>query len=145
MGRSRPSCWARTSQQLEDNLGVLETTLSTDQLARLDARSAIELGFPHDLLTAPMNQLAVSGGVKVSRHRYSVDCRYAGKTVSLRTYADRVVIMAEGKIVGEHVRSFLTAMGSAIAWSAAASSTLRSVRAAWLKRQSVPRPTRCSG
>src|ERR1700737_1598049 len=49
---------ARTSQQLEDNLGVLETTLSTDQLARLDARSAIELGFPHDLLAAPMNQLA---------------------------------------------------------------------------------------
>jgi hypothetical protein len=78
---------ARTSQQFEDNLGVLETTLSTDQLARLDARSAIELGFPHDLLTAPMNQLAVSGGVKVSRHRYSVDCRYAGKTVSLRTCA----------------------------------------------------------
>ena len=42
--------------------------------------------------------------VHVDRNRYSVDCRYAGKTVSLRTYADRVVIMAEGKIVGEHVR-----------------------------------------
>jgi len=41
--------------------------LSTDQLARLNARSAIEAGFPHDLLAAPMNQLAVSGGVKVSR------------------------------------------------------------------------------
>ena len=58
---------ARTSQQLEDNLGVLETTLSTDQLARLDARSAIEPGFPHALLAAPMNQFGVSGGVKVSR------------------------------------------------------------------------------
>jgi len=58
---------ARGSQQLKDNLGVLETTLSTDQLARLNARSAIEAGFPHDLLAAPMNQLAVSGGVKVSR------------------------------------------------------------------------------
>jgi hypothetical protein len=66
--------------------------------------------------------------VHVDRNRYSVDCRYAGKTVSLRTYADRVVIMAEGKIVGEHVRGFLTAMASAIAWSAAASSALRSVR-----------------
>jgi hypothetical protein len=44
--------------------------------------------------------------VHVDRNRYSVDCRYAGKTVSLRTYADRVVTMAEGKIVGEHVRSF---------------------------------------
>jgi transposase len=44
--------------------------------------------------------------VHVDRNRYSVDCRYAGKTVSLRTYADRIVAMAEGKIVGEHVRSF---------------------------------------
>jgi transposase len=44
--------------------------------------------------------------VHVDRNRYSVDCRYAGKTVSLRTYADRIVTMAEGKIVGEHVRSF---------------------------------------
>jgi len=44
--------------------------------------------------------------VHADRNRYSVDCRYAGKTVSLRTYADRIVTMAEGKIVGEHVRSF---------------------------------------
>ena len=44
--------------------------------------------------------------VHADRNRYSVDCRYAGKTVSLRTYADRIVAMADGKIVGEHVRSF---------------------------------------
>jgi transposase len=44
--------------------------------------------------------------VHADRNRYSVDCQYAGKTVSLRTYADRIVTMAEGKIVGEHVRSF---------------------------------------
>jgi transposase len=44
--------------------------------------------------------------VHVDRNRYSVDCRYAGKTVSLRTYAERIVAMAEGKLVGEHVRSF---------------------------------------
>jgi hypothetical protein len=44
--------------------------------------------------------------VHVDRNRYSVDCCYAGKTVSLRTYAERIVAMADGKIVGEHVRSF---------------------------------------
>lgn len=44
--------------------------------------------------------------VHVDRNRYSVDCGYAGKTVSLRTYAERIVAMAGGKIVGEHVRSF---------------------------------------
>ncbi len=31
---------------------------------------------------------------------------YAGKSVSLRTYAERIVTVADGKIVGEHVRSF---------------------------------------
>ena len=51
-------------------------------------------------------RVSSSSLVHVDRNRYSVDCRYAGKTVSLRTYADRVVTMAEGKIVGEHVRSF---------------------------------------
>lgn len=44
--------------------------------------------------------------VHVDRNRYSVDCRYAGKTVSLRTYAERIVAVAGGNIVGEHVRSF---------------------------------------
>ena len=44
--------------------------------------------------------------VHVDRNRYSVDCRYAGKTVSLRTYAERIVAVAAGQIVGEHVRSF---------------------------------------
>ncbi len=44
--------------------------------------------------------------VHVDRNRYSVDCHYAGKTVSLRVYAERIVTVADGKIVGEHVRSF---------------------------------------
>jgi transposase len=44
--------------------------------------------------------------VHADRNRYSVECRYAGKTVSLRTYADRIVSVADGKIVGEHVRRF---------------------------------------
>ena len=34
--------------------------------------------------------------VHVDRNRYSVDCRYAGKTVSLRTYAERIVAVAAG-------------------------------------------------
>ena len=44
--------------------------------------------------------------VHVDRNRYSVDCHYAGKTVSLRVYAERIVMVADGKIVGEHGRSF---------------------------------------
>ena len=44
--------------------------------------------------------------VHYDRNRYSVQCQYAGKTVSVRAYADRIVMVAEGKIAGEHARSF---------------------------------------
>jgi transposase len=51
-------------------------------------------------------RVSSSALVHVDRNRYSVDCRHAGKTVSLRTYADRIVAVGAGSIVGEHVRSF---------------------------------------
>jgi len=44
--------------------------------------------------------------VHYDRNRYSVDCRWANKTVSVRAYADRIVIVADGQRVGEHPRSF---------------------------------------
>ena len=46
-----PIVGARNVLQLKDNLGCLCVQLSADQLARLDALSKIELGFPHDYLT----------------------------------------------------------------------------------------------
>ncbi len=45
-----PILGARTVVQIEDNLGCLDFTLSAEQLARLDASSPVELGFPHDFL-----------------------------------------------------------------------------------------------
>jgi transposase len=44
--------------------------------------------------------------VQYDRNRYSVDCRYAHQTVSLRAYATRIVLVADNQIVGEHVRHF---------------------------------------
>ncbi|MFL6075296.1 MAG: aldo/keto reductase [Mycobacteriales bacterium] len=43
-----PIVGARTPAQLTDNLGALDVELTADELATLDAASAIELGFPHD-------------------------------------------------------------------------------------------------
>jgi len=40
------------------------------------------------------------------RNRYSVPAEHAGKTVSLRAYADRIVVVAEDRAVAEHPRSF---------------------------------------
>jgi aryl-alcohol dehydrogenase-like predicted oxidoreductase len=45
-----PLVGARTREQLDDNLGCLEFSLTPEQKARLDEASAIELGFPHDFL-----------------------------------------------------------------------------------------------
>jgi aryl-alcohol dehydrogenase-like predicted oxidoreductase len=48
-----PIIGTRTLTQLEDNLGALETELTPEHLHRLDQASAIDLGFPHDLLNQP--------------------------------------------------------------------------------------------
>jgi|SRR5450432_1028613 aryl-alcohol dehydrogenase-like predicted oxidoreductase len=39
----------RAWEQLEDHLGALKLTLSDEQMHRLDAATAIALGYPHDL------------------------------------------------------------------------------------------------
>jgi aryl-alcohol dehydrogenase-like predicted oxidoreductase len=56
---------ARTAKQLESNLGALDVTLSDEHLARLDKASAIELGFPHNLLSQPMTVGAITGGTQL--------------------------------------------------------------------------------
>ncbi|MDB5427536.1 MAG: aldo/keto reductase [Phenylobacterium sp.] len=56
---------ARTQKQLEDNLGALEVSLSDEHRARLDAASAITLGFPHDLLRSPMFAPTFTAGTRL--------------------------------------------------------------------------------
>lgn len=45
-----PLVGARTAEQLEENLGCLDVTLSEEHMKRLNDCSAIEMGFPHDML-----------------------------------------------------------------------------------------------
>jgi aryl-alcohol dehydrogenase-like predicted oxidoreductase len=61
---------ARTVQQLENNLGALDVTLSAEQKARLEAVSAIELGFPHDLLRGDFIRAAVGGGTHLPQRSW---------------------------------------------------------------------------
>lgn len=44
--------------------------------------------------------------VYFERNRYSVECRYVGQVASLRAYAERIVIVCAGVIIGEHPRCF---------------------------------------
>jgi hypothetical protein len=41
------------------------------------------------------------------RNRYSVPASFANRPVSLRVYADRLVVVAEGRFIAEHRRVFL--------------------------------------
>lgn len=60
-----PIIGARTLAQLENNLGALEVSLDEGQGVRLQAASAIDLGFPHDFLARPMTKAIVSGGLDI--------------------------------------------------------------------------------
>jgi aryl-alcohol dehydrogenase-like predicted oxidoreductase len=57
-----PIIGARTPAQLADNLGALDVVFSAEQRALLDQVSAIELGFPHELLRRPAIRAMISGG-----------------------------------------------------------------------------------
>ena len=60
-----PAMGVRSEAQLEDSLGALTIDFSDDQRRRLDAVSAIELGFPHRFLASPMVRDSITGGAKI--------------------------------------------------------------------------------
>lgn len=64
-----PIIGARTLAQLDDNLGALAVRLAEDQWQRLDALSAIELGFPHDFLTLSTTRDIMFGGLNIAGRR----------------------------------------------------------------------------
>ncbi len=53
-----PILGSRTRVQLDATLGAVDLTLSQEQIARLDAASAIPLGVPHELLKDNASRLA---------------------------------------------------------------------------------------
>lgn len=66
-----PLIGARKMEQLQDNLGALNVTLPPEHLARLDAVSQIDLGFPHNFLASDEIRGIVFGGTytQIDNHR----------------------------------------------------------------------------
>jgi diketogulonate reductase-like aldo/keto reductase len=60
---SIPIIGGRTVEQVSDTMGALDIALSSDQRARLDAVSAVELGFPHTFLQQPNVRNMVTGAM----------------------------------------------------------------------------------
>ena len=57
-----PIIGSRKESQIKDNLACLDFVLSDDQMKRLNERSKIELGFPHDFLNSEMIKDIIYGG-----------------------------------------------------------------------------------
>lgn len=57
-----PILGPRTPDQVASNLAAASLTLTPDQVARLDAASAIPLGFPHQMLADPANIALLTAG-----------------------------------------------------------------------------------
>jgi aryl-alcohol dehydrogenase-like predicted oxidoreductase len=53
-----PILGSRTTEQLSSTLGALETKLSSDQIERLDAVSAVPLGTPHEQINGSAPRIA---------------------------------------------------------------------------------------
>lgn len=68
-GVTSPILGARTVAQIEDNLGALDVVLGSDELQRLEAASAITLGFPHDFIAGDMVRGIVTGGTSIETKR----------------------------------------------------------------------------
>ncbi|MGW2625709.1 aldo/keto reductase [Micromonospora taraxaci] len=64
-----PVIGARTSAQLQENLGALEVEFTPSQLTRLDQASAIELGFPHAMLASDHIRAQTRGEITFATHR----------------------------------------------------------------------------
>ncbi len=60
-----PIIGARTPAQLSDNLGALDVEFDAAHLARLDAASAVEPGFPHNMLAREMTNTVINGDLTV--------------------------------------------------------------------------------
>jgi len=59
-----PLLGARTLAQFAENLACLGLALDADQLARLEAASAIDLGYPHDFLARDNIRTSVTAGMQ---------------------------------------------------------------------------------
>ena len=58
-----PILGPRTTEQLTENLGALNVTLSARQIARLDEASAVPPGFPHEMLAQDAQRTRLAGGM----------------------------------------------------------------------------------
>lgn len=66
----------------------------------------VSVKVPFDSYQETPARVSFTSLVNFDRNRYSVHASAVGKTASVRAYADRIIMLADGQTVGVHVREF---------------------------------------
>ena len=93
--------WAKTQPHPEDRSRTIWEVYAQDERPQL-----IPMGGPFDGFVEREVRISTTSLVAFDRNHYSVDSATARRTAQVRAYADRVVIVSGGEVVGEHRRQF---------------------------------------
>jgi hypothetical protein len=92
--------WAKTRKHPT----ILEKTVW--EVYEEEREHLINLQLPFDGYAERPSRVSPSSLVTFDRNRYSVHCSQVGRTVQVRVYANKIVIVRDGEIVGDHARQF---------------------------------------
>jgi hypothetical protein len=92
--------WARTQPHPEER----ERTIW--EVYQQERPHLIGMELPFDGFAERQVRISTTSLVAFDRNHYSVDSAKAKRTAQVRAYADRVVIVSDGEVIGEHRRQF---------------------------------------
>ncbi len=92
--------WARTQPHPEER----ERTIW--EVYQQERPHLIGMDLPFDGFAERQVRVSTTSLVAFDRNHYSVDSAKAKRTAQVRAYADRVVIVSDGEVIGEHRRQF---------------------------------------
>jgi transposase len=93
--------WAKTQPHPEDSGRTIWEVWEQEERPRL-----IQMDLAFDGFVEREVRVSTTSLVAFDRNHYSVDAARAKRTAQVRAYADRVVIVSGGQVVGEHGRQF---------------------------------------
>lgn len=94
----KPKRWRRNLRSIYWDLVALSFTQSYDRVMRLRGCGKI--------LNSSRRKCRATCLVYYESNRYGVPASYANKTISLRIYADKLVMASKGQHIAEHPRLF---------------------------------------
>ena len=97
---------AKRCRELAQRKHPVEATRTIADCFLQEGPSLRVITSPFDGYIEEMLRVSSTCLVRVERNRYSVPAEFAGKVVSVRLYAGKVRIIADGKLIADHERRF---------------------------------------